>query len=155
MTVTRIGEESTVLSPSRYVAENVELAHAIFTRPIGITDPDVLNALDDRAGAIEHGYAWVREFGDVPKTRELYDQWVREVATGAAYFDRWGIENACTAHETAHVSHEQEAQRSRVLGAAQRARDYAVVEDTQTVQPYALASADLNEPPTPDFGPDL
>jgi len=144
-----------------------ELVAGIFPRPSGITDPDIVLALNDRADAIEQrarelttiaierGETWVQDFGDAPETDELYKQWVLEVATGTAYFDRWEIDNPDTILEDAHVSHEQEAQRSRVLSAAQRGRDLAVVEDVQPVQPYALANADLNEPPTPDFGLDF
>src|SRR5665213_1242661 len=144
-----------------------EFVAGIFPRPAGITDPDVVPALNDRADAIEQrarelatiaierGDAWVQDFGDAPLTGVLYAQWVLEVATGAAYFDRWEIDNPDTILEDAYVSHEQEVQRSRLLSAAQRCRDLAVVEDVQSVQPYALANADLNEPPTLDFGLDF
>jgi hypothetical protein len=144
-----------------------EFVAGIFPRPNGNTDPDVALALNDRADAIElrartlariaveRGVAWVQAFGDAPRTAELYEQWVLEVATGAAYFDRWEIDNPDTILEDAYVSHEQEVQRRRLLSAAQRSRDLAVVEVVQSVQPYALANADLNELPTPDFGLDF
>jgi hypothetical protein len=144
-----------------------ELVAGIFPRPNGITDPDVALALNDRADAIEQrarmlaliaverGVAWVQAFGDVPRTAELYEQWVLEVATGAAYFDRWEIDDPDTILEDAYVSDEQEVQRSRLISAAQRCRDLAVVEDVQSVQTYARANADLNELPTADFGLDF
>jgi conjugative relaxase-like TrwC/TraI family protein len=142
-----------------------ELVAGIFTRPNGITDPNVALALNDRANAIEQrartlariaierGVAWVQAFGDAPRTAELYEQWILEVAAGAAYFDRWEIDD--TILEDACASHEQEVQRSRLLSAVQRCRDLAVLEDAQSSQPYSLTNADLNELPTPDFGLDF
>jgi conjugative relaxase-like TrwC/TraI family protein len=144
-----------------------ELVAGIFPRPTGITYSDVVPALNDRADAIEqrarhlaaiaieNGDAWVRDFGNAPETDELFEQWVREVAAAAAYFDRWGIHNPDTIFDDALVSHEQESQRSRVRRAAQRASVLAVVEDAPAMQSYVSASPDLYEPPTRDFGLDL
>jgi len=144
-----------------------ELVAGIFPRPARITDPDVVPALNNRADAIEqrgrhlaavaieHGDAWVQDFGNAPKMEELYEQWVREVAAAAAYFDRWGIDNPDTILDDALVSHEQEAQRSRVRGAAQRASVLAMVEDAPAMQTYVSTIPDLYEPPTQDFGLDL
>jgi conjugative relaxase-like TrwC/TraI family protein len=144
-----------------------ELVAGIFPRPTGITDPDIVTALNDRADtieqrarelaifAIERGDAWVHDFGDPPATDEGYEQWVGEVAASAAYFDRWSIAEPDTTLDDVLVSHEQEAQRSRVLDAAQRARTFAVVKDTPTAAAYVLSGDDLLEPPSPDFGLDL
>jgi hypothetical protein len=84
---------------------------------------DRADAIEQRARelatiAIERGDAWVQDFGDAPDTDELYEQWVLEVAAGAAYLDRWGIDNPDTILDDATVSHEQETQRGRVLSAA-------------------------------------
>jgi hypothetical protein len=140
-----------------------ELVAGIFPRPIGITDPEVVLALDDRANAIEQqahelatiaierGDDWVSKFGDAPKTGEPYERWVLEVAAGAAYFDRWTIDNPDALLDDALVSHEQEAQRSRVLSAAQRAITLTEVADTPTVQSYEPMSVDLSEPPIAYF----
>src|ERR1035441_1073188 len=61
-----------------------ELVAGIFPRPSGITDPDVKQALNDRADAIEQRAqelamiaierddGWVLNFGDAPETDELY-----------------------------------------------------------------------------------
>ena len=144
-----------------------ELVAGIFPRPSGITDPDVVPALNDRADAInqrahelatiaiERGDAWVQDFGQTPDTGELYERWVLEVSAGAAYFDRWGIDNPDIIIDEALVSHEQEAQRSRVLGAAQRARALAVVEDIPTPPAFVLTGDEVLEPPSQNFGLDL
>jgi conjugative relaxase-like TrwC/TraI family protein len=144
-----------------------ELVVGIFSRPTGITDSDVVLALNDRANAIEqrarelavtaieHGDAWVQNFGDAPPTGELYEQWVLEVSTGAAYLDRWGIDNPDTFVNDATVSHEQETQRSRVLSAVQRAYALAVVDTPPAKAAYVFSGDGLLEPPNQDFGLDL
>jgi hypothetical protein len=136
-----------------------ELVAGLFPRPRGITDPDVALALDDRADAIEqrarelatiaieHGDAWVRDFGDAPTTGELYEQWALEVAAGAAYLDCWGIDNPDTILDAALISHEQETQRSRALGAARRASALTVAgEDSPTQVTYIQSGDELFEP---------
>jgi hypothetical protein len=143
-----------------------ELVAGIFPRPCGITDPDIVLALNDRADAIEQrarelatiaierGETWVQDFGDAPAASGPYEQWVLEVATGATYFDRCGIDNPGTILDDATVNHEQEAQRSRVLGAAQRANMLAVVETPPAKAAYVFSGDDLLEPPNQDFGLD-
>jgi hypothetical protein len=143
-----------------------EFVAGIFPRPTGITDPDILLALNDRADAIEQrarelatfaierGDAWVQDFGDAPPTGDLYERWVLEVATGAAYSDRWGIDIPDTILDGATTSHEQETQRSRVLDAAQRARVLLVVKDTLAIPAYVLSGHDLLETPSQEFGLD-
>jgi uncharacterized SAM-binding protein YcdF (DUF218 family) len=144
-----------------------ELVAGIFPRPTGITDPDILLALNDRADAIEQRAGelatiaierddvWVRAFGDAPGTAELYEQWVLEVATGTAYFDRWGIDNPDAILDDEPVNHEQEAQRSRVLGAAMRANALTVVETAPAKAAYVFSGDGLLEPLNQDFGLDL
>jgi len=144
-----------------------ELVAGIFPRPSGITDPDILLALDDRADAIEQrarelgtiaierSDAWVQDFGDVPETGQLYEQWTVEVAAGAAYFDRWLINEPGTLPDDTMVNLEQETQRIRVLDAAQRARALVVVEDTSLAPTYVLSNADLLEPQSLNFELDL
>jgi len=144
-----------------------ELVAGIFPRPTGITDPDVVLALNDRADAmeqrarelatiaIERGETWVQDFGDAPAASGPYERWVLEVATGAAYFDRWGIDNHDTILDDATVNHEQETQRSRVLGAAQRANMLTVVETPPPKAAYVFSGNDLLESPNQDFELDL
>ena len=157
----------------RYVTEvgypsptATELVAGLFPRPTGITDPDVVLALNDRAAAIEQrahelamiaierGDAWVQGFGDVPMTDELHEQWVGEVAASAAYFDRWGIDTPVTILDESLVSHEQESQRGRVLDAAQRARTLSVVEEIPEKSTYVLSADESLDPPTLEFGLD-
>jgi hypothetical protein len=144
-----------------------ELVAGIFPRPSGITDPDIVLALNDRAEAIERrarelamiaiegGDSWVQDFGDAPETGQLYEQWTLEVAAGAAYFDRWLIDEPGTFPNDVIVNLEQRTQRIRVLDAVQRARVLAVVEDTPVVPAYVPSSDDRLEPRSPNFGLDL
>ena len=146
-----------------------ELVARLFNRPSGITDPDVLLALDDRANAIERrarelatvaierGDPWVHNFGVSPETGQLYDQWALEVAAGAAYCERWLIGEPGIIPDNAVFDLEQETQRNRILDAAQRARVLAAVIDTDapTVPAYVPSSDDLWEPQGPNFGIDL
>ena len=144
-----------------------ELVAGIFPRPSGITDPDIVLALSDRADAIEQrarelttiaierGDTWVRDFGDAPGTAELYEQWVLEVATGAAYFDRWGIDNPDDILEDSTIGHEQETQRGGVLGAAMRANALTVVETAPAKATYVFTGDGPLEPRNQDLGLDL
>jgi hypothetical protein len=144
-----------------------ELVAGVFPRPTRITDPDIVLALNDRADAIEQrarelatiaierGETWVQAFGDTPPTGELYERWVLEVATGAAYFDRWGIDNPDTILDDATVNHEQETQRNRVHCATQRANMLTVVEAPPAKAAYVFSGDELLERPNQDFGLDL
>jgi hypothetical protein len=156
--VTGVGYPST---PAR------ELIAGIFPRTGGITDPDVALALNDRANAIEQrarelatiaidrGHTWVQAFGDAPRTVELYEEWVLEVATGAAYIDRWGIDIPDSILYESFDNHEQEAQRNRILSAAQRACTLEVIEEALEASAYVPSADELFEPPNQDFGLDL
>jgi hypothetical protein len=144
-----------------------ELVAGIFARPAGINDPDIVLALNDRADAIEqraHQLAttaiersdtWVQDFGDAPDTSELYERWLAEIATGAAYCDRWGTDEPNTIVDKITLSHEQETQRCRVLSAAKRACAIAAVETAPAKATYAFSGDHPLEPPNQDFGLDL
>ena len=139
-------------------APSSELVAGLLPRPRGITDRDDLLALDDRADAIEQrartladeaierGDTWVREFGDHPDTDELYERWVQEVATGAAYFDRWSIDNPDTIFDDDTVRPEQGTQRSRVVSAAERAHGLTTVEATPAKAAYVTSGDNFLEP---------
>src|SRR5665213_2420678 len=144
-----------------------ELVAGIFPRPSGITNPDIVLALNDRADAIEQrarelatiaierGETWVQYFGDTPPTGELYEKWVLEVAAGAAYFDRWGVDNLDTIFDDALISHEQDAQRGRIISAAHRACTLEVIEKALEAPAYVLSADEFFEPPNQDFRLDL
>jgi conjugative relaxase-like TrwC/TraI family protein len=150
--------------PSRPASE---FFAGIFPRPSGITDPDIVLALNDRSDnieqralelatiAIERGDAWMQDFGDTPATGELYERWVLEVAAGAAYFDRWGIDNPDTILADVSVNHEQEAQRIRVLSATHRANMLTVLEIPPAKVAYVFSGGDLLEPFNQDIELDL
>ena len=143
-----------------------ELVAGLFPRPTGVTDPDVLLALTDRATAIEQrahllattamerGDPWVSDFGDPPTSTERAEQWLGEVATSAAYRDRWGVNNS--GHETdAPASLEQAVHRRRVLSAARRARAMAGADTAPRDTTYALSGERLPESPLLDYHRDL
>ncbi|HUZ39962.1 MAG TPA: MobF family relaxase [Acidimicrobiales bacterium] len=144
-----------------------ELVAGLFARLTGFTDPDILLALNDRADAIEQrarelatiaierGDTWVSDFGDAPDTDELNERWVLEVAAGAAYLDRWGIDNPDTIFDDTTVRHEQEAQRDRVHSAARRAYALTVVEIAEAKAAYVSSGEGLLEPLDQYFGLDL
>jgi hypothetical protein len=156
--VTGVGYPSPVAS---------QLVAGIFPRPSGITDPDVVFALDDRAYAveqrarelatiaIERDDVWVKDFGDAPPKGELYELWAFKVSTGAAYLDRWGVNNADRIPDDATIDSEQETQRSRVLNAARRARDLVMDEEISALRTNAQSSDEIWKPPSQDFGLDL
>jgi conjugative relaxase-like TrwC/TraI family protein len=141
-----------------------ELVAGIFPRPTGITDPDIVLALNDRGDtiehrarelamiAIEHDDAWVQDFGDAPEAGELYEQWMLEITAGAAYFDRWGIDNPDTILDDATVSPEQETQRNRVLGAAQRACALTAGESAPAKAAYVFPGDGFLDPLSQDLG---
>jgi conjugative relaxase-like TrwC/TraI family protein len=158
---------------SRYVAgvgypstPASELVAGIFPRPRKIADPDVALALNDRVDAIEQrahelatiaidrGDAWVQDFGDAPDTDERYELWVLEVTTGAAFLDRWGIDNPDTILDNATVSPEQKTQQHRVLSAAQRACALTAVESGPAKTAYAFSGDGLLESLGQDLGLD-
>jgi hypothetical protein len=144
-----------------------ELVAGLFARPTGFTDPDILLALNDRADAIEQrarelatiaierGDAWVSDFGDAPDTDELNERWTLEIAAGAAYLDRWGIDNPDTILDDAAVCQEQETQRGRVLSAARRAYALTVVETASAKAAYVPSGDGPLEPLNRYFGLEL
>jgi conjugative relaxase-like TrwC/TraI family protein len=140
-----------------------ELVAGLFPRPRGITDPDVLLALDDRASAIEQrartladeaierGDSWVQDFGDPPEPSDAYETWFEGVTTGAAYFDRWGIDIPATILDESLVSHEQDSHRGRALDAVQRVRILTLIEDGSAKDVYVFPHDGFLEQPSQDF----
>jgi hypothetical protein len=151
----------------RYVTEvgypsppATELVVGLFPRPTGITDLDVLLALNERTvaieqrartlaeEAIERDDPWVQNFGDPPEPRDTYETWFEEVAAGAAYLDRWEIDEFETNRDDVPAS--REGQRERLLEAASRARALAGDESSQSVVPFSVSGDDFLESPTTD-----
>jgi hypothetical protein len=140
-----------------------DLVAGLFPRPTGITDPDVLLALADRetgieqcarvlaTTAIERGDPWVSDFGDAPVTADRTEQWLDEVAIGAAYRDRWGVDGSDQTTDNASASHEQEVQRRRVLSAIHRAHEMSGVDTAPRVTTYALSGESLRQPTPIDY----
>ena len=143
-----------------------ELVAGLFARPRGITDPDVLLAITDRViaieqranvlatTAIEHRDNWVADFGDAA-TANRADQWLDEVATGAAYRDRWGLNNSDHTIDDVPVSHEQEVQRRRVVSAIRRALEMTDVDTAPRDTTRALSGEGLGEPPLIEYERDM
>jgi hypothetical protein len=75
----------------------------LFPHAAGVTDPDVRQALDERRALIEHRahelavtaverrHPWAAQLGTRPDQPAARARWIREVATIAAYRDRWNI----------------------------------------------------------------
>jgi conjugative relaxase-like TrwC/TraI family protein len=75
----------------------------LFPHAVSVIDPDIRQALDDRqalieqradelaATAVERRHPWAAQLGTVPDEPAARASWMREVATIAAYRDRWNI----------------------------------------------------------------
>jgi len=81
------------------------LIAGLIPRAVGVTDPDMARALDDRdqamqrraaelaAQAVERGQVWARRLGSPPADPAARKTWMQAVLTVAAYRDRWEIGN--------------------------------------------------------------
>jgi len=81
------------------------LIAGLIPRAQGVTDPDMGRALAERdetmeqravhlaKHAIEHRQVWVQRLGGPPPNLGGRQQWMRAVATVAAYRERWGVGN--------------------------------------------------------------
>jgi conjugative relaxase-like TrwC/TraI family protein len=75
----------------------------LFPHAEGVTDPDTRQALDDRqalieqrahdlaATAVDRRHPWATQLGTTPVEPAARARWMRQVATIAAYRDRWNI----------------------------------------------------------------
>jgi conjugative relaxase-like TrwC/TraI family protein len=154
---------------TRYVAAmgypeltSTQLIAGLFSRATGITDPDVVSALRDRANAIEaharylaaeaidRGDGWLRHFGEVPEVNEYFEPWLREVVAGMAYLELWGNEdfsNVCNVD----ISPQQEVQYTRVLRAMERVRTLGRESDSQAFLDIGPSISESFEPQILDF----
>jgi hypothetical protein len=81
----------------------MRLVAGLIPRAIGVTDPDMARALDERANtmqrrarelaerAVAQGQAWVGSLGVPPSDPLARERWMQAVTTVAAYRDRWNI----------------------------------------------------------------
>jgi hypothetical protein len=81
----------------------VNLVAGLIPRAIGVTDPDMARALDERESTIQRrarelaeravaqGQAWVGSLGVPPSDPIARDRWMQAVTTVAAYRERWNI----------------------------------------------------------------
>jgi conjugative relaxase-like TrwC/TraI family protein len=115
-----------------------------------ITDPDVRHVLEDRqaiieqraralaVAAIHHRQPWARKLGKPPADPARRATWLRQLATVAAYRDRWQITDSSVLGPANPTGSEQQTQRRLAYHAAQQA--IAIQRDAQqTVVPLAHA----------------
>ena len=157
---------------TRYVAAmgypeltGTQLVAGLFPRATGITDPDVVSALRDRANAIEEharnlavdaidrGDGWLHHFGEVPEVNDHFEPWLREVVAGMAYLELWGNEDFATV-SSVDISPRQEMQRCRVLRAMERVRILGQESDSQAFLDIGPSSGESFEPQILDFAID-
>jgi hypothetical protein len=84
---------------------SIERIVHLFSPQVGVTDPQVQQALDDRRAQIEQRahhlaatavgrrHPWTEKLGPIPDNSAARTRWMRQVATIAAYRDRWNIHN--------------------------------------------------------------
>jgi hypothetical protein len=75
----------------------------IIPRALGVTDPDMVRALEERAvamghrakelavHALEHRETWVLRLGAPPVDQARHERWLVAVSTVAAYREHWNI----------------------------------------------------------------
>ncbi len=81
----------------------VNLVAGLIPRAVGVTDPDMARALDEREitmqrrarelaeSAVAQGQVWVGSLGVPPTDPIARERWMQAVMTVAAYRDRWNI----------------------------------------------------------------
>jgi hypothetical protein len=86
----------------RRAADN--LIGGLMPRALGVTEPDMVRALEDRDRALEQrarilaeqavarGDTWMRALGPVPADPVRHERWFAGISTIAAYRERWGVE---------------------------------------------------------------
>ena len=154
---------------TRYVAAmgypeltSTQLVAGLFPRATGITDPDVVSALRDRATAIEEharhlaveaidrGDDWLHHFGEVPEVNEHFEPWLREVVAGMAYLEFWGTKDLSSASDV-DINSQQEVQHDRVLRAMEQARILSGESDSPKVSNFGPPSVISFEPSILEF----
>jgi len=158
----RVDRWMTAAGSRRQAASN--LIAGLIPRAVGVTDSDMVRALDGRgqamqrraaelaAQAVERGQVWTRRLGFPPADPTARETWMQAVSTVAAYRDRWGIGN-----DHRPLGPEGAAKTIEAIGHRRRAQ--AAVERALQVAGPATAAADTvpAEGPEPnrEMGVDL
>jgi conjugative relaxase-like TrwC/TraI family protein len=124
------------------------LIAGLVPRAQGVTDPDMVQALAERDQAMEARalslaeeaiaahHSWVRPLGIPPNDSVRRERWTREVATIAAYRDRWNIEGQRPLGTVPNQKNlEETAQYQQALTAVQRATAIAAPADNVLIEP--------------------
>jgi hypothetical protein len=97
----RVDRWAQVVGSSRRAGMN--LIAGLIPRAVGLTDPDMARALEEREEAmqrraralaeqvIERNQIWVRRLGVPPTEPRAKEQWIEAVTTVVAYRERWNI----------------------------------------------------------------
>ena len=105
----------------------------IIPEALHVSDPDLGRALTERAAgmnsrartlaeqAVAQHAAWTRQLGPFPADPRRRELWLREVATVAAYRERWSVTGADPVSAT-RASVERLGHEKRAAQAAQRAQ---------------------------------
>jgi len=111
----------------------------LFPHAVGVIDPDIRQALDDRQAlieqrahelattAVERRHPWAAQLGTIPDETAARARWMLEVATIAAYRDRWNIDDRTilgpTSSSTEHTEQRRIAQQTVTRAFAVRTGD--------------------------------
>jgi conjugative relaxase-like TrwC/TraI family protein len=115
-----------------------DLIAGLIPRAQGVSDPEMAQALAERdqameerartlaQQAVESGESWVQRLGTPPANPAPLERWMRELATVAAYRDRWNIAGQSALGKQGDASSlEQAGQHQRAQAAAVRAMAFS------------------------------
>ena len=135
------------------------LIAGLIPRAQGVTDPEMARALTERDHAMElHALSlaqeaiarrdgWVRSLGDPPSGAAKRERWLREVATIAAYRDRWNVGGQRPLGAVPdRENQEQSAQRKRAMAAGEWAKAISASMNTVGQQVVPGLELDIGTP---------
>ncbi len=113
----------------------MNLVAGLYPRAVGVTDPDMARALEERDAAmtrrarqlaekaITRGDPWIAQLGGQPLDPRRRTSWLGDAATIAAYRERWGVTDRQRAfgEDRVVVGAEQSGHRRRSIEAARYA----------------------------------
>jgi hypothetical protein len=141
------------------------LIGGLIPRALGVTDPDLARALEERDQALE-GRAWtlaqdavisrapwLHQLGERPDDGAAQKQWLRAICAVAAYRDRWNIgdDHRPLGADDAITSGEQASQRELARSALRR----AVTLSRRSHAPSQTAGADVHASPNVEPGVEI